>query len=85
MVNGFDIKMVVKSNAIGIVFKSGGPFRIYKLISTDNSAQFRPKRAGLAVLIDHYLFMRNILSNTGVGKGGELFETPSRWAGGQQS
>ena len=46
MVNGFDIKMIVKSHAIEILFKSLGPFRIYQLIRTANPAQFYSKRAG---------------------------------------
>ena len=37
-----------------------GPFRIYKLISKDNPAQFHLKKAKWAVLIDHYLYMHNI-------------------------
>ena len=54
MVSGFGIKMIVKSYAIDIIFKSWGPlelkkilpwgpFRIYLLISTDNPAQITPK------------------------------------------
>ena len=36
MVNGFEIKIMVKSHAIEIIFKSSGPFRINQLISTAN-------------------------------------------------
>ena len=36
MVNGFEIKMMMKSNAIEIVFITWGLFRIYQLISTTN-------------------------------------------------
>ena len=48
---GFEIKIVVKSGTIEIVFKSWGPFRIYQLISTANPAKFHSYKAGLAVLI----------------------------------
>ena len=34
-----------------ILIKSWGPFRIYQLISTANSAQLHSYKAGLAVLI----------------------------------
>ena len=51
MVNGFDIKMMVKSNAITINLKSLEPFRIYQLISTANPALFHREKAKLAVLI----------------------------------
>ena len=51
MDNGFDVKMMVKSHAIEIVFKSWGPYRIYQLISTAHPAIFEGNRAGLAVLI----------------------------------
>jgi hypothetical protein len=40
MVNGFEIKMVMKSNAIEIVFKYWVLFRIYQLIRTANLALF---------------------------------------------
>ena len=49
--NGFDIKMMVKSNATEIVYKSWEPFKIYQLISTANQAQFQSKKVGFAVLI----------------------------------
>ena len=48
----FRLKMMVKSCAIEIVFKSLVPFRIYQLISTANPALFDWKLAGLAGLID---------------------------------
>ena len=51
MVTGFDIKMVVKSDAIKIVFKSWGPFKIYQLIITADPAQFYSKMASLDVMI----------------------------------
>ena len=47
MVNGFDIKMIVKSYAIEIIFKSWDTFGY---ISTANLAQLLSKRAGQAVL-----------------------------------
>ena len=40
MVNGFDIKMMGKSNAIKIYLKFLEPFRIYQLISTTNPPLF---------------------------------------------
>ena len=36
--NGFEIKMMVKSNGNKIVFKYWGPFMIYQLINTDQSS-----------------------------------------------
>ena len=51
MVIGFEIRVMVKSCAIEIVFKSWVPFGIYQLINSANPAQFQSKRAGLAVLI----------------------------------
>ena len=40
MINGFNIKIMVKSSAVEIVFKSLVPIRIYHLISTANSTLF---------------------------------------------
>ena len=51
--NGFDIKITLKSIAIEIIFKSWGSFGIYQLISTADSAQFHSKSTGLAVLIKY--------------------------------
>ena len=47
MVNGFDIKIMVKSNTTEIVFKSWVSFSIYQLINTANPAIFYVK------IIDH--------------------------------
>ena len=38
--NGFDLKVMLKSNGIIYFFKSLGSFRIYQLINTANPAQF---------------------------------------------
>ena len=51
MATSFDIKMVVKSNVIEIVFKSWGQFRIYQLFSKAIPALFEWNWAGLALLI----------------------------------
>ena len=51
MVNGFEIKVIVKSGAIEIIFKSWGPFRIYQLIGSANPALYESNWAKLAVLI----------------------------------
>ena len=51
MVNGFDIKMMVKSSAMKINLKSLKPFRIYQQISTANPSLFHREKAKLAVLI----------------------------------
>ena len=48
---GFEIKIVVKSGTIEIVFKSWGRFRIYQLISTDNRPLCVWNWTGLAVPI----------------------------------
>ena len=40
MVNGFEIKLIVKSKTIEIVLKIWGAFRIYKLINTANPALY---------------------------------------------
>ena len=40
MVNGFDIELVVKSDAIETVYKCWGPFRIYQIIIKANPAPF---------------------------------------------
>jgi hypothetical protein len=40
VVNGFEIRMMVKSSAIEIVIKSWGLFRIYLLIDTANPTLF---------------------------------------------
>ena len=40
MAIGFDSKMMMKSGAIGFVFRSWGLFRIYQLISTSKPALY---------------------------------------------
>ena len=40
MANGFEIGMMMKIGAIEIVFKSWGPFRIYQLINSANTALY---------------------------------------------
>ena len=47
MLNGFEIKKIVKSGAIEIVFKSWGPFRFYQLISSANLALYESNWAKL--------------------------------------
>jgi hypothetical protein len=51
MDKGFIFKIINKNLSIKERKGSWGPFRIYQLISTANSAQFHSKRAELAVLI----------------------------------
>jgi hypothetical protein len=51
LINDFEIKVMVKSNAIEIVFKSFGSFMIYQQISTANLAYFYSKTTVLAALI----------------------------------
>jgi hypothetical protein len=51
MVNGFDMKMVVKSNANETFCKCWVPFRIYQIISKAYPAPFEWSWVGLAELI----------------------------------
>ena len=46
--NGFEMKIMVKSHAIEIIFKSWGPFSIYQLITIANPALLEWNKAGLA-------------------------------------
>jgi hypothetical protein len=51
MVNGFEVKNIVKKGAIEIVFKFWGPFRIYQQINPVNLALYESNCARLSVLI----------------------------------
>ena len=53
-----------------------GLFRIYKLISKGNPAQFHSKMAKWVLGIDNLFFMHNILSKIEVGKGGNYLKHP---------
>ena len=51
MDNGYIFKKMNKNKNVKERKRSWGPFRIYQLFSTANSALISSKRAGLAVLV----------------------------------